>query len=86
MNPHVNPYSGPFPEKPITFAVNADGKYAMSGFEDVDVWAMLNDPLWREVTNTSRQMRLCETDRLKALLCALLKDRHGQSKAAQCSA
>lgn len=70
-------YRVPFPEKPITLAVDRDGKYAMSGFEDVDVWAMLNDHLWREVTKSSRELCLCETDRLKFLLVVLLKIRHG---------
>ena len=62
-----------------TLAQTVDGKrYALTGFDEVDLWGRLNDPTWAKLTTECNQAGLQAEDRIRLLAVALLREKHGQ--------
>lgn len=60
----------------VKIGIGADGeRYGIAGLEDLDRWAMLNDPLWRQLTRHAQIVGINEYDRFRLLAAALLKER-----------
>jgi hypothetical protein len=56
-----------------------DGKrYALTGFDEVDMWGRLHDPTWAKLTMECNQAGLQTEDRIRLLAVALLREKHGQ--------
>jgi hypothetical protein len=56
----------------------ASGRYALTGFDEVDLWGRLNDPTWARLTLECGLFGLREEDKIRLLAVALLREKYGQ--------
>lgn len=69
--------TAPIPMMQLYFRQHPPG-FALTGFEDVDRWAMANSTLWAQMTKECGKENLPEDVRIKMLAVALLRLSFGQ--------
>ncbi len=55
-------------KKPTLTIGTAEEGYVLKGWEELDHWCMLNDPIWRQATHIALRSKLSKHDRTKLLV------------------